>query len=41
MSIEGDPLLECRKASDTLTIHTTTNDEDVNVLEVEHLIRSH
>ena len=34
------PAWNAEKLQTPLLIHTTTNDEDVNVLEVEHLIRA-
>ena len=34
------PAWHAEKLADPLLIHTNTNDEDVNVLEVEHLIKS-
>ena len=34
------PAWNAQKLQTPLLIHTTTNDEDVNVLEVEHLIRA-
>jgi len=34
------PAWQAHKLEDPLLIHTNTNDEDVNVLEVEHLIKS-
>src|SRR5438105_11302399 len=34
------PAWNVEKLETPLLIHTTTNDEDVNVLEVEHLIKS-
>lgn len=34
------PVWHAEKLQTPLLIHTTTNDEDVNVLEVEHLIKS-
>jgi dipeptidyl aminopeptidase/acylaminoacyl peptidase len=34
------PVWNAEKLQTPLLIHTTTNDEDVNVLEVEHLIKS-
>ena len=34
------PAWNAEKLQTPLLIHTTTNDEDVNVLEVEHLIKS-
>ena len=34
------PAWNAEKLQTPLLIHTTTNDEDVNVLEVEHLIQS-
>src|SRR5262249_59470877 len=34
------PAWNAEKLRTPLLIHTTTNDEDVNVLEVEHLIKS-
>ena len=34
------PTWNADKLETPLLIHTTTNDEDVNVLEVEHLIKS-
>jgi dipeptidyl aminopeptidase/acylaminoacyl peptidase len=34
------PAWNAHKLDTPLLIHTTTNDEDVNVLEVEHLIKS-
>ena len=34
------PAWNAQKLKTPLLIHTTTNDEDVNVLEVEHLIKS-
>jgi len=36
----SSPAWNAEKLQIPLLIHTTTNDEDVNVLEVEHLIKS-